>query len=228
MAEQPAFRADILGIGPQQLHRLWFKEGNSGLEVWHDFSSDGGGSWSSATSATGFGQAGKPVAITSDAAGRLHLLGASNDVLHHWIRDNDSWIVEAEASLETDTLGDIYEVGALVASSGEMTVMFAVAGEENALYHTERLLTLPDIPPTPTSEPAQPTPESSPTPAPTETPAPSPTATMLPTPSPSPVSTLPFITGENSILDIAVTVLPVILLVGVAFFFGLRSVRGRR
>jgi uncharacterized protein YraI len=224
VAEQPVITGDLFGFGLQTLHRLWFNEGNSGLDVWHDLSIDGGRSWDEATSATGFGQVDGPMSFTADAAGRLHLLGVNGPILQHWIWESGGWIIEAQGSLATDTASDVYALGATIATNGDLAAVFAAGDEESTLYYTGRALALPDFTP-------EPIPTTTPTPQPTAT------ATATSTPMPTPTVVLPTeVPAENGLsgggsddsgisLGVALSFLPAMLLVGVAFYFGLRAVR---
>ncbi|MFZ0544596.1 MAG: hypothetical protein WAM60_04130, partial [Candidatus Promineifilaceae bacterium] len=87
-----------------------------------------------------------------------------------------------------------------------------------------RSLTLPDIVPTPIPT-LTPTPLPTATAGPTSTPQPTPTI-AFPTEVPSNNDTLQGSGNDNSSLGVALSFLPAMLLVGVAFFFGLRAVRG--
>lgn len=224
MAEQPVISGEIFGSGLETLQRLWFFEGNSGLDIWHDLSIDSGRSWQSSSSATGFGQPDGPMAATADPAGRLNVLGVNNNVLQHWMWENNRWTIETEASLETDTVGNVSNIGATIATNGDLVVVFAVDGLDTTLYYTSRSLELPEILPPPTPEPIQ-TPVITPTV--TATTVPPPTATLPPTPVPNNLSLPNADSGENdSAWEIAFSFLPAVLLVGVAFFFGLRAIRG--
>jgi hypothetical protein len=227
MAEQPVTRGEVFGFGSQTLQRLWFDEGNSGFDVWSDLSIDGGRSWDSPSSATGFGQIDNPIVVTADPAGRLHVLGVNGNNLQHWMWENNRWNIEPEASLTTDAPGAIYNLGATIATNGNLAVVFAVDGDEGGLYYTGRPLELPAVLPTPVPEPVQTAEPTTPPATPTEEPpSPTPTATRPATPTPGTIPASPPDAQDNSILNIALSFLPALILVGVAFYFGLRSMRG--
>lgn len=225
VAEQPVITGNLFGFGLRTLHRLWFNEGNSGLDVWHDLSIDGGRSWNEADSATGFGEVDGPMAFTADAAGRLHLLGANGNILQHWILESDGWIIEEQGSLVTDTVGDVYALGATIATNGDLAAVFAAGDEGSTLYYTKRTLELPDFTPEPIPT-ITPTPEPTVTATPTATPPPTPTI-VLPTEVP-PESGISVNGNDDSgiSLGVALSFVPAMILVGVAFYFGLRAARG--
>ncbi|MFZ0544434.1 MAG: exo-alpha-sialidase, partial [Candidatus Promineifilaceae bacterium] len=135
-AEEPVLTGDLIGVGLQTLHRLWFIEGNSGLEVWHDLSIDDGRSWSNPTSATGFGGVGEPMSIMTDAAGRIHLLGLMDNAVQHWMWEDNRWNVEDNAPLPEDLTSNIYALGGTTATNGDLAVVYAVEGDETTLYYT--------------------------------------------------------------------------------------------
>ncbi len=139
--------------------------------------------------------------------------------------ENNGWVIETETSLETDKTGEIYALGATITANGNLAVVFAVDGEDSTLFHTSRTLELPAVRPEPIPT-LTPTPQPTSTPAPTLTPTPTPTV-ALPTQVPPSNSPLPGPgSGAGDSIGVALSFLPAVILVGVAFFFGLRAVRG--
>jgi hypothetical protein len=224
VAEKPVISGVVYGFGERTLHQLWFNEGNSGLDVWHNLSVDGGRSWGEPVSATGFGQVDEPFYVTADLAGRLHLIGVVDSILHHWIWQDDRWIIESNTTLTSDPATEVYALAATIATNGNLAVVYGTTGEENALFYSGRSLELPVIVSTPVPT-FTPTPQPTATPDPTNTPVPSPTV-VLPTEQAPGSGPLGRDNGEdNSVLDLALGFAPVVLLVAVVFFLGLRAVR---
>ncbi|MCI0398742.1 MAG: exo-alpha-sialidase [Chloroflexi bacterium] len=229
VAEKPASWSEVVAFGERSLHRLWLNGNNDTLALWYQLSQDSGHTWTTAASATGFGQPGGPIWLTLDSAGRLHLLGAKGNVLQHWMWENGKWVIGEEAALTTDPASDVYALAAAIAANGNVAVVYAATGaEENTLSYTGRLLELPAMMPTP---------------LPTLTPTPRPTSTVTPTPLPTPSPTVALPTeaapsgspvrralgGDNSLVSLALSFIPAILVVAVAFLLGMRALRlGRR
>lgn len=87
VSDQPVSWSRIIGQGEKIVHRLWQEKNGTNLVDFHQFSQDGGASWSNATLVgTGSGEVCPPT-VEVDQAGNLHLLQlVENDgvnIIHH-------------------------------------------------------------------------------------------------------------------------------------------------
>lgn len=178
------------------VHRIWQDVQGVSLEIWHEFSVDGGNTWQRAKLLSVFGtKIGSP-ALTKDLAGRLHLfqiveVEGSQFTLHHVIWDGNSWTNRDKKDLNIDSLVSFGSPAAIVSPDGEVGVLIPATVENSLSAETDMQLifthvSLGDLPPvgTPGEPSAVPTATMSPQPAPSVTPEtalPTRTAEMQPT-----------------------------------------------
>jgi hypothetical protein len=230
-------------------HQLWQGQGENGIVVQHDLSTDGGTSWNRADIVTTVDEAGTSGEKSAflDNAGRLFLFMTTGGTLQSWIWENDTWRLDETLNRELSLADEQHELAGSYSQNGNLVVAYAdlaplplISTEEEpdnepdyALLVSNRLLdegsALPsatqnaDAAVTSTAEPGK-----------TET------VTPIPSPTPSPPVelppdvpddnglTLPFLDSSNPISFLLLSLVPVLLLVVVAVFIGLRRSRSRR
>jgi hypothetical protein len=108
---------------------------------------DGGHTWQYPE---GLPQAGKLAAVTSDSAGRLHLLGVVPGTLGHWLWDGSGWQSEAELhwSSTSQQEGSVDLLAAAINKQGKMIVILdepATEGDpgQKTLLYSMRTFELP-------------------------------------------------------------------------------------
>lgn len=221
----------IVGIGERVVHRVWQTQESGRTTLWHQVSVDDGLTWSRAATVSGglaAGAAGGPAALTVDANGRLHLLQTVGATLQNWTWDGERWVADDE-SVALDEETTTTALAAALSPDGPLTAVFAarpVAGAADTLFYTRGAVE-------PLTEPPPPLPTLTPTPPPT----PAPTATPLPQPTPTvafpvdrdggPASQLGLPGSVATPFQIALGVLPALLIVAISFAVGVRIVRKR-
>jgi len=228
----------IYDVKGEIVHRLW-QIGGEEPEIWHDFSMDGGVSWSPAGSAIIPRDEVLAVTAIGDLTGRVHLLWMDADEVKHSIWEEDGWV--AAEVLELDGLQDSRVewsgLEAVAAPNGRLYLLLNGSRpsldegqQEYELIAIERTLSVDE-----TSELATRVSSVSPTQTPTATSTPTPQPTPSPTPefartqgsNSSPTLTIPG--TDNTIGQIVVSLVPVGLLLVLVTVFVLRVLwYGRR
>ncbi|HET9905174.1 MAG TPA: sialidase family protein [Anaerolineales bacterium] len=128
------------------LHLLWQPQ-DSPLTVWDQISMDGGNTWQFPQGLQGEGSL---VATTSDAAGRLHVMGVGEEEVGHWLWDDGRWRSEAplHLPLSAQQKRTVEIFSAAVNLHGQMVVVLAEStgegdGREMNLLYSTRMLALP-------------------------------------------------------------------------------------
>jgi hypothetical protein len=236
VAEGPVIWSEILGVDERIVHRVWQELDNGSAALRHEFSLDSGFTWSEPSLIfPGFDESLGAVALTSDSFDRLHLLQMTNDILRHWLWDNERWVSQDQLDLNDKALSTAESLTIATDADRNLTVIYTglvseiVDGElQDMMFFSDRPLEMP---------------ETTPVPLPTLTPTPLPTPTVTPTPGPSPTPTIVFsdevTAGEadgSSILPAIFTrepllfgLVPAVLLVLIVFLVGvqIRAVRGK-
>lgn len=238
VAESPSGWSDILTGGELAVHRFWLAEND---DLWHQGSSDGGESWGQPQRVSSSGEALPLAASVIDGAGRPWLLQAAGSrtetgeiqppiELRSWVISAGRWTLAEELGLGGV---EIDEFAAAATGGGDMEVIFSafpsgIGAEQGGqtIYHSSRRLELPQVQPTP---------------LPTLTPTPPPEVTRTPTPAPMQTATpsfpteageqgglpLPFDTS-NPLTGPLLGAIPAAIVVLIAFFVGVRLLRGDR
>ena len=177
IVKEPVAWQEIVMDRKGNLHLLWQPQ-DSPTTLWDQVSLDGGHTWQYPE---GLPQAGKLVTVTSDPAGRLHLVGVVPGTLGHWLWDGKGWQAEANLhwSSTTPQEGSVNLLAAAINKQGKMIVVLDKPASEDdpaqkTLLYSIRALELPQKQTT--------TPEAT-----TQTPLP-PTVTPV-SPTPQPLST---------------------------------------
>ncbi len=193
VVEGPVVWSQVLGVGDHTVQRLWQQESASGSTLWHEQSTDGGLTWERIAPVTIFGEILGNPSLSSDSAGRLHLLltvqsGIDSYLLQHWLFDGQSWTAESSNSFQFSPGTEINSISSNISDDGLLAVAllnsnFPISGNgEYQLTYTDFSMDVPvvestpitesinaleDIPtqiPTPlATDPAQPTIQSTPT-----------------------------------------------------------------
>lgn len=232
VTETTAVWADIRGVGDRVVHRVWQVLGNGSAGLWHEFSQDGGLTWSEpALIIPGFDEPLSHVSLTLDMFDRLHLLQMTGDAMEHWLWDGERWTTQEQYSANDQSLVSVQNLTSTGTSDLDLAVIYSALipeldGEllQDTMFMLRRPLEAPEI---------------TPTPLPTLTPTPLPTSTATPVPGPSPSPTVVFspqVSNEGGSLPSIVSreplafVIPAGLLGIVLILAGLRirSTLGRR
>lgn len=235
VVQEQVLWSDIVGIGVQEVHRVWLSLNEERPLLWHQISTDNGTTWTPPARISDPNTTGGATIIILDAASQPHIfqLAQSNTgqlLLQEWLWDGSRWQPGQNADLgELATNADT--VAAAAAPDNTLGIMYGslLLDEESGLLHnylqyTNRLWEAPG---------------ELPTPLPTLTPTPLPEPTQTPIPEPSLSPTIPLSTiasqggsagvmgSNNPIGSILFGIVPAALLVLVAFVFGLRLVRSK-
>ena len=146
VVEEPVAWQEIVTDGKGNLHLLW-QSHDTLTTVWDQVSLDGGNSWQYPQ---GFPDEGSFAAVTSDPAGRLHVVGAGPGALGHWLWDGNRWQSEVPLSWPVSSQQEtpVELLAAAVNKQGKMMVVMAESiaegdvGERTLVYST-RTLKLP-------------------------------------------------------------------------------------
>jgi hypothetical protein len=130
VVENPVAWSQIIGIGEGTVQRVWQETGSSGTTLWHEESLDNGESWFRTVPVSVFGDTDGFPGLTSDSAGRLHLLlSVRNDpesfVVQHWLYDLGRWSAERNLDLSFPTNTDLTSVVGRISDSGNLGVLIS-------------------------------------------------------------------------------------------------------
>jgi hypothetical protein len=196
VSEKPVSWGEIASGRGSEVHRLWLEKNGPFNQVQHQYSTDGGITWSRAVSAGSYFSQPGFNSLAHDPAGSLHLLQAVQDYtgqtkLLHWIWNGENWAPSDGQTLLTATGVQMKSLSALLSPSGLLPVIYASSQystktgsmTENLIF-TSRLVEIPE-----TSL------------------APLPTSLLLPTAVPEPTSSLNVITPTPAVNVAALPVL---------------------
>jgi len=162
VTQEQVVQSDIIGLNEQIIHRVWVTDNSNLYSLSHQYSIDGGSTWSDATVLTGFDETVDAFNLIADESNRLHLAiisrkGTTLPALQHYIWDNSSW--ENEEGVEQ--VGNVIAPNSLDTAINNLGNFVVIYSEENQLEEshelsqlimfTSRLITLPQHDPTPTS-----------------------------------------------------------------------------
>ncbi len=229
VTEEPILGSGILGVQERYIHRIWTGLIDGRPVIWHQFSEDGGLTWSSAGRVVDPGLILGPTALIADQneTPLLLQLAETNSgqlVLQDWVWATDRW-VEGERRALQDSAENADAIAAIANPDGEIAVMYgsliindtAVTDE---IFYTGRQWQVSEAEATRVPLPTlTPTPEIVPTETPQPEPSPTPTATLAPVQNVSPLS------GSSG--GIIVGVFVAIVLVGAIFGIGWRMTRSK-
>jgi hypothetical protein len=221
------------------LHRAWGELSAGRISIWHQYSGDGGESWSQAALITSYTGTSAPINMSLDGYGRPHLtLIAERGTLSadgYPDLELQSWSWEPGSQTWTKADQMTFEGWTYAA---RLSSLCRPDGHLSALFTAQRLDPLEGIPEgfdLLFSERMLSTPAGTPAPLPTFTQAPQETGGPAATPKPSPTPALVFSTDADqrpaALLNgdrwtgIAVGALPAVLIVIAAFVFALRKMR---
>jgi hypothetical protein len=234
LQNRPVVWSDLVAVGEWVVHRAWQERDGEITHLWHQFSTDGGATWSGAARIGSFEERPDAAALISDPIGQVYLLavgeqetiGDGQVVLEQWqwLDEAERWealepleLHGAQAGLRPKELATVVtatetEDGAL---AGRLAVLFSGQGDDMAtlLLFTGRPLFLPEELP---GLPATPTPPRA-TPPPTVTPLPQSTATPLfprePTGGRFNLNFLPIPGGDMLIMGGLLALVPAVIIV---------------
>jgi hypothetical protein len=227
--EEPILGSGILGVQERFVHRIWTGLIDGRPVIWHQFSEDGGITWSAAGRVVDPGLILGPTTLIADQNENPLLLQLAETnggqlVLQEWVWATDRW-VEGERRTLQDTAVNADAIAAIAAPDGRIAVMYGslITGDTTVtdeIIYTGRQWQVDESEVTRTPLPTlTPTPEIVPTETPQPEPTPTPTATLAPVQNVSPLS------GSSG--GIIVGVFVAIVLVGAIFAFGWRMARSK-
>jgi hypothetical protein len=227
--EEPILGSGILGVQERFVHRIWTGLIDGRPVIWHQFSEDGGITWSAAGRVVDPGLILGPTTLIADHNENPLLLQLAETnggqlVLQEWVWATDRW-VEGERRALQDTAVNADAIAAIAAPDGRIAVIYGslITGDTTVtdeIIYTGRQWQVDESEVTRTPLPTlTPTPEIVPTETPQPEPTPTPTATLAPVQNVSPLS------GSSG--GIIVGVFVAIVLVGAIFAFGWRMARSK-
>ena len=146
LVEEPVAWRELVADGNGNLHLLWQPQDRI-TTVWDQVSQDGGHTWQYPQ---GLLDEGRLAAVTTDPAGKLHLLGVGPGSLGHWIWDGSRWESDAPLGLplSSEQESPVELLAAAVNNQGKMLVVLAEpTGEgevaQSTLFYSIRALEVP-------------------------------------------------------------------------------------
>jgi hypothetical protein len=105
MEDNPVYWSGIISPAQDVVHLLWQQDSSSGSTFFHEQSLDSGTNWDRIAPVSIFGEIVSNPSLSSDSAGRLHLIllvrgGLDAYFLQHWIYDEQSWTAGANNYLQ--------------------------------------------------------------------------------------------------------------------------------
>jgi len=117
----PVVWSQMLAPENDTVQRLWQQDSSSGSTLWHEQSIDSGATWERIAPVSIFGEIVGDPSISSDEAGRLHLIlvvrsGIEAYFLQHWIYDGQSWTSEPNLHFQ---FSSETEIGSIISDFSE-------------------------------------------------------------------------------------------------------------
>jgi hypothetical protein len=164
VVEDPVVWSDIAATGADTVQRVWQQKGSSGSTLWHEQSTDGGLTWERIAPVSVFGEIVANPSLSSDHAGRLHLLlvirsGIDTYGLQHWVFDGQSWRTETRYDLQFSPVTEILTLGSDFSDTGKLDVVLlnsdlSIDGSQiYQMIFTNLSIDVPEIESTPVSLP---------------------------------------------------------------------------
>ena len=221
VTEEPVLGSSILGVQERFVHRIWTGLIDGRPVIWHQFSEDGGITWSAAGRVVDPGLIPGPTSLIADQSENplIVQLAESNSgqlVLQQWVWNTDRW-VQGERRILEDTAVNADAISAIAAPDGQIAVMYGSLISDGStltdeIIYTGRQWVVEDASVTRTPLPTlTPTPEVLPTETPIPQPSPTPTATL------APVQNTGLLTSSSGGIIIGVLV-ALVLVVGIFAF----------
>ena len=229
VTEEPLLGNAILGLQERFVHRIWTGLIDGRSVIWHQFSEDGGITWSSAGRVVDPGLIPGPTSLIADQSEnpiivQLAESTAGQLVLQEWVWTTDRW-VDGERRVLQNTAVNADAISAIAGPDGQIAVMYGSLIDDGTTLTDEIIYTAREWQVDDSSVTRTPLPTLTPTPEalPTETP--------LPQPSPTPTPTLAPVRGVNPLSGssggIIVGVMVALVLVGAIFAIGWRITRAK-
>ena len=229
VTEEPILGSAILGVQERFVHRIWMGLIDGRPVIWHQFSEDGGITWSSAGRVADPGLTPGPTALIADhnenpIIVQLAESNAGQLVLQEWIWTEDRW-VGGERRILPDTAVNADAISAIAAPDGQIAVLYSSFINDGSVIKDEIIYTSRQWQVDDSSVTREPLPTLTATPEilPTETPIPQATPTATATLAPV-VNAGPLSSSSGGII---VGVVVALVLVGIMFFFGSRAARSK-
>ena len=227
VAQEPILGNSILGVQERLVHRIWTGLIDGRPVIWHQFSEDGGITWSSAGRVVDPGLIPGPTALIADQNENPIIIQLAEStagqlVLQEWVWTVDRWVLGDRRILQ-DAAINADSVAAIAAPDGQIAVMYGSLIRSGSTLTDEIVFTGRQWLVDETEVTREPLPTLTPTPEilPTETPIPE--ASPTPTPTLAPVQNTGPLGGSSG--GIIVGVVVALILVGAIFAFGWRMSR---
>lgn len=230
VTQEPLLSSTILGVRERLVHRIWMGLLDNRPVIWHQFSEDGGLTWSSAGRVVNPAFVPGPTTLIADQAGNPLILQLAEGtggqlVLQEWVWRTDRWL-EGDRQFLQETAVNADAISAVAAPNGQIAAMYGtlLLSEEgvasDTMIYTDRQWAAPEVAMTPVPLPTlTSTPELLPTNTAVPQTSPTPTATL------SPVQDIPPLSGGSGGIVVGVAVS--LVLVATIFALGWRTIRSR-
>lgn len=229
VTEEPLLGNAILGVQERFVHRIWTGLIDGRPVIWHQFSEDGGVTWSSAGRIVDPGLIAGPTVMIPDHNENPIIIqlaesNAGQLVLQEWVWTVDRWVA-GERRILQDTAVNADAIAAIADPGGRIVVMYGSLITNGATVTDEIIYTGREWQVDESAATRTPLPTLTPTPeiTPTETPMPQPTPT--PTPTLAPVQRVRPLSSSSGGIIIGIFV--TLVLVGTIFAFSWRRMRTR-
>ncbi len=229
VTEEPILGSAILGVQERYVHRIWTGLIDGRPVIWHQFSEDGGITWSSAGRVVDPGLIAGPTVMIPDHADNPIIIqlaesNAGQLVLQEWVWTVDRWVAGERRTLQ-DTAMSADSIAAIADPNGRIAVMYGSLITSGNTVTDEIVYTGRDWQVDESQATRTPLPTLTPTPEVTPTETPIPQASPTPTPTLAPVQQVSPLSGSSG--GIIVGVVVALLLVAGIFTMGWRMSRSR-
>jgi hypothetical protein len=165
--EKPVVWSEIIATVQGTVHRLWQEVSSGRATLWHEVSTDNGGTWTRTAPASIFGETVGTAAVTWDPAGQLQLLqmvsrGSASFMLQHWMWNGSTWSTERNMDVNLAAGTQIGTLASSASSDGNLVVIFTGRSvnvenglTQEGLYFARRTYQLPEVLPTAVPQPTQ-------------------------------------------------------------------------
>jgi hypothetical protein len=238
VVEKPVLWSRIVSAGDRGLHRAWMEIDAGRRQIMHQYSLDGGSTWTRSEIVSSYaGDSGHPELMV-DSANRLHLLQVAQDIvgdlfLYHWQWDGVFWYANDSFSLQD--FGDLAVTGFYSAVSGSGRISTVLSASEangngslpiSSIIITSRSIEMPETPLQPIPTPGV---QAVLTPAPTQEPLPTHTPIIdLSVFESNNMLTIPSTPTNNGLFGLIIGGSLATFLVGLVLVIGMRKAKGKR
>lgn len=136
LAFQPAVWSTLITTGEKTIHAFWQEDSPLGPSLKHQFSNDGGKTWSQLSDISQIGEQPGKVACITDRFGQIHILRLLDRVdlgsveLQHLRWDGTTWVNETNFNIPLVNLVEITSLAANATDQDQLVVMYSTLEDQ--------------------------------------------------------------------------------------------------